>query len=380
MFQNLLKNSCRIVKGLAVFVLLSLFNPVYSGLGDSLINGIRVEAKLHYGIVLPHHKAIQYVLRDNIKGAEITLSTESKGRHYWESLYRFPRYGIGYYYNDFSNPDILGKSHSAFGFIDVPFYRERGKLSLSYQVAFGIGLFTKTYETYENPLNMAISKVSNAFIGFDIIARYKVGNHHELKSALELSHYSNGKKRSPNMGINTITFTTAWLYSLKPVKYKNKQTNKVNYKKHFYELIYNAGTKRDDMLNERLYFISTIIFDYNYAFTPKYAVGAGVDLFYDQSLSHIKAFEEKEPLASHDNYQAGAHFGLRARFGRLNIVLNAGRYVYANYYKYTAIYSRLGMRYALTEKLLFNLTIKAHHAIADYLEWGLGYRFKTGGI
>ena len=105
-----------------IFVLFIVFVQLINGAGlhahkiDSLLNGMMLESKVHYGVVMPHNEEISYLLTDNISGAEITLSTHSTGRHLWEALYRFPVYGIGYNYNNFHSPNVFGKAHAIFGF------------------------------------------------------------------------------------------------------------------------------------------------------------------------------------------------------------------------------------------------------------------------
>ena len=361
-----------------IFLTLAGINA-YGAKADTLLNGLTLETKVHYGFIYPHHKAIEYLLGGNIKGFEINLSTHSFGRHPWEELYRYPRYGVGYNFTDFANPKILGYAHGFFGYIDIPFYRPKGNFSFNYQVDGGVSYITEKYEIYNNPLDLAISSSVDVYIGLDFIARLKIDKKHEIKTALELTHYSNGKWRSPNLGLNTVTISAAWLYSLKPSQVPRSQPFFDGYKRNFTEILLNTGFKRDDLLNEKLYMISSAIIDYYRGFSPKYAYGGGVDFFYDPSLAPTREYEEDTIGSNSDNFQIGTHLGFRIRYNRLSIILNAGYYCHANFYKYSRIYSRLGMRYTLTDNILINFTLKAHYAIADYIEWGIGYRFNSKG-
>lgn len=317
---------------------------------------------------------------DNMKGAEISLSTQSKGTHYWEYLYRYPRYGMAYTYSNFNNKDVFGYAHALFSFIDIPLYRTQSKFSLNYEIALGLAAFTKTYDVYENPLNLTISSTINVYIGLDLEARYKLNKNNELKAAVELSHYSNGKTKSPNLGINALSASLGWLHTLKPEWESVNTVERPAHKKHIVEMVLNMGGKRDDLLNDEVYLITTLVGDYYYSGFTKYAFGGGFDLFYDESLAITNAETNNIVLNSGDNYQAGFHLGLMARYNKMSVILQAGNYVHANFKKYTSVYSRLGLRYSITDQLLINLSLKAHYAIADYVEWGIGYRFKTAGI
>ncbi len=376
-----MKRVYRITRFLLFFVLAIFFrNTSKAQETDSLLNGLRVEIKGQRGYVYPHTSAIQYLLRENIGGVELTFSTRSNGRHPWEKLYRYPRYGVGYNYTTFGNRDILGSAHAFFSYFDVPFVKAGSRLTLNYQIGFGMGVMSKKYNIEENPLNLAIGSSLNAFVSVDLICRYKVSDRNEVKAALELSHYSNGKMRSPNMGLNTVTASFAWLYSVIPERKIKVSPEPVGYKKHIAEIFWNAGGKRDDYLNNRIYLISSVVGDYNYALSPKYAVGGGFDLMYDQALEVVSRFQGDEEADYRYNRQAGLHLGFRVRYGRFHLVGHFGHYLYYYYLKYSPFYTRLGLRYNLTEQFIFNFTLKAHYAIADYVEWGLGYRFKTRGI
>ena len=345
---------------------------------DSL-NGLCLESKFHVGSVYPHKSSVTYVLDKNLIGFDVTLTTQSKGRHMWEKLFRNPSYGIGYHYFDLGNREILGHLHAVYGLIDIPFHIPKGNVMFSYQVDFGMGYFTKTYDPYKNPLNHVVSSPYNVYIGLDFGARFRLNDQNELKTALELTHCSNGKTRSPNQGLNTISLTAAYLYSIrKPYKPKEVEVF-TNYRRHFLELVGNVGAKRDDNLKDDVYLVSSLIADYYYGYSAKYALGIGLDGFYDASLAPHQDFFEEVERDNSVNYQLGTHLGFRARYKDLYILLNAGYYLVQKYLRHGKIYSRIGLRYAITDQVLLNLTLKAHSTIADYIEWGVGYRFNTYG-
>ncbi len=349
---------------------------VCASIGDSTLNGLRIEGKMLYGFIYPHSSFIEYVLDRNIHGAEFLVSTGSTGRHSYEYLYRYPRYGAGYNFTNFGNAEVLGKAHALFGFCEVPFYRSNNRLNVNYKIDFGLAYNTVVYDVYENPLDHSISSKFNGFVGFDFNATYSLSNRNHIKLGFELTHYSNGKAKSPNLGINAVTLTAAYLYDLKPFKpLAENLVAKPLYDKHVVDIVWNNGYKRDDMLNEKLYHISTLVADYYYCFAPKYGFGGGVDFFYDASLAPTKEFEEKVEANSSDNYQFGAHLGAMARYNNFGVLLETGHYIHAPFHKYSAFYSRFGMRYAIKGRVILNFTIKAHYAIADYIEWGIGYRF-----
>ncbi|MBN1117359.1 MAG: acyloxyacyl hydrolase [Bacteroidales bacterium] len=365
------------IKRIIVLIFLPLLvvtSVIAQNFPDSLLNGVRLNTKINYGFVYPHNSSIEYLLNGNVKSFEISLSTWSNDRHIWEELYRRPNYGMAYNYLNFSNPEILGHAHAVFGYFAAPFHRGN-QINVQYHLNLGYGYISKTYEPYSNPLNLAVSSHGNIYVGLDLYLEYCFKNGQQIRWGLETSHYSNGKFRSPNLGLNILSTTLTHSFELLPEKnYKTTPKEAVN-SKHIIDLIWNVGWKRDDMLNDKLYQVSTIIGDYWYYASKKYLAGGGIDFFYDETLRPTKEFEDETKSIPSDNYQMGLHAGAMAKFGNLSSVLNVGYYVIAGYHKYATFYSRLGLRYSINSKLNVNFTVKAHYAIADYLEWGIGYRF-----
>lgn len=342
---------------------------------DSILNGVKFEANAQYGFILPHHEGIKYIVDRNIMSFDLCLTTESNYRNLWEELYRFPRYGFGYNFKNFGNELFLGKAHSLYAFIDIPIKHSENGFFSSYSLEFGPTLINKFYDNQSNPLNQAISKNLNVYVGLEFLSHYKVKDKYEILLGLQLTHYSNGKVRTPNMGLNTISLSTGLTYDIVG-DYSLKKKNIINsYPKHTVDFICGFGYKRDDFLNEKLFLTNSIIADYNYFFTPKYAFGGGLDYFYDASIGVNKENLDEGIAEKSDNYRAGAHLSLTARYNKLSLLIGFGRYFYCTYYRYSYFYNRLGIRYAISNKLVLNLSLKAHYAIADFVEWGVGYRF-----
>jgi hypothetical protein len=343
-----------------------------------LINNLRLGADLHYGTILPHSKAIEYSLESNIERFELTLATNSYGRSDWDRAYRFPRLGAGYLYTSLGNDKVFGHAHAFFLSMDIPFFKIEKKLSTNYQISFGLAYLSRVFDINENPLNMAISSGLNVYGCFNLNSKYRLDNRSELRAGFGFSHFSNGKLATPNLGINSFTLSAGYSYNLTNSRYERKlNLNGPKLMKHQAEVILSGGTKTDDQVTGIYYLVSSFVADYKYVPTLKYAVGLGADLFYDQSLGPNKIAEEGGASSTTDLFQTGLHAGFYTRYSHLSVMLQIGSYVFANYYKYARVYSRIGIRYEVFSGILLNLSLKSHYAIADYIEWGIGYRFNN---
>lgn len=341
-----------------------------------IINNLHLGVNLQYGSVLPHHASIAYSLESNIKGIEITLATDTYGKSSWDTLYRYPRLGTGYIGTTLGNRTVFGTAHALFLFVDFPFSAQEKKFTAGYQVNFGIAYINKLYDVVENPFNMAVSTKLNAYASFRFYTRFLIGQKDEISASFGFSHFSNGKIVSPNLGINTGSFFLGYRRMISAPRYQRITENEYTLtKRHYGEVILSGGTKSDDQITGKAYFISTLTCDYYYFFSRKYGAGVGTDFFYDQAIGPNMVAQEGGSYSTVDLFQTGLHAALYAKYGKLYVIGNIGTYLYASYLKYTRVYTRLGLRYELTPHILLNLSLKAHYAIADYVEWGIGYRF-----
>lgn len=364
-------------------IFLFLFNAGLKAGEDSLrlVNNLRLGVKVQHGWIVPHHSSIRYVTHESLNGAEVSLTTDSYGRSNWDALYRYPRLGIGYLYTDLGNDEIHGVANAAFMTLDIPFTSFTKRFTPSYQFCLGLAYINRVFNPTENPLNYAISTPLNVYASLRFNASYRFYKHSEVYLGLCLSHYSNGRIATPNRGLNTVAWQFGLRTDLLPERYERIVPDELPPKKyHTLMLTLSGGIKTDDQLSGKHYPVTTLVGDYAYRFSRKYGVLAGFDLFYDASIGPNKeAMLEVEAQRS-DLYQMGLHAGLCARFSGLELYGHIGHYLYASYTKYTRTYLRLGIRYSWGTPWMVNLSIKSHRAIADYVEWGIGYRlaFKPG--
>lgn len=362
---------------LAALIFLITFHSA-SASNDSLkfINNLRIGVDLHYGYVYPHHSSIAYSLESRISSFELNLTTDTYGKGMWDRAYRYPRMGAGYYYTSLANDNVFGKAHTLFLFMDIPFSLKLKKFNSYYRISYGLAYLTRKFDVSENPNNLAISSGFNMYVNFRYTGRFKINNRNEIEAGFGFTHFSNGKLATPNLGLNCVTVNIGYLYNILPTNYPRVDAEKKHgLKKHMVELILSVGGKTDDQISGEYYFISSLVADYKFVPWLKYSFGAGLDFFYDESLGPNKVGDEGGTYTQGDLYQLGMHAGIYPRYSKLTIVLQLGAYIYANYYKYSRVYSRIGFRYEVYNDVLLNLTLKSHRAIADYLEWGVGYRF-----
>ncbi len=340
----------------------------------NFITNLGIEPKLHYGAVLPFYEAIEYLVHDWVSAFEIKIAKPSTGNSYWEKLYRFPRTGICYSYWNLGNPEVFGKAHALYAFINIPIYKKNEFFSFNYQVSFGFSYLTKKFNVYENQLNRAIGSHGNVYfrLGFD--SKIKLFKKSEIVLETGFSHFSNGKIKSPNYGLNALTASIGLNYFINNVKYNNEEIEIPQLEKHYqHTIIYSAGTKVYDNLFGIHYFVSSVSYSFEKLLNHKRRIGLGADVFYDESIREALADKGEYNNDSKNLFRMGIHLSHSLRYKRVLLCIHVGYYLYSKYTDISLLYNRLAFQYMISNNIIVNISLKSHMAKADFIEWGIGY-------
>ncbi len=328
-----------------------------------------------YGFLLPHHKSIRYYIDSHVPAFEINVSYNTAGRFPYDDKYRFPKVGLAYFAGRLDKQGFLGYAHALYPFIRIPVYSSTC-LTIHYRIAIGYSRLTKPFDLYSNFYNHAIGSHGNLLFGFLVDALSPLNKKVELITSAGLTHFSNGNIRQPNLGINYISALLGLRYKLHSTTIFNKVTLEpfINRKYEFQSII-SAGARVLDLeFNEPL-FASSLSFDMGRYLSDKRKIGLGIDFFYSEVLGLILTQEGKS-ANSFEKTQTGFHISHDLVYNRFIMSVQMGTYVLAKY-KSNAVYGRFALRYRISKNVLASVAIKTHLAIADFVEWGIGYSFSN---
>jgi hypothetical protein len=335
-----------------------------------------IESRIHAGMDLPFYKALRYLTKDDIYAFDLSVSFPTYGNNYWEKLYRYPRQGIGFSCWSLGNNDVFGKAYALYSFINIPFFRHPDKLSFNYQFSFGAAYLPKIFDIQKDHLNRAIGSHTNIYIHIGIDGKITILPHCQLVIDAGVTHFSNGKTRSPNYGINAGSFSLGlnYIFNNKGAIILDPEIPMID-KRYAQSVIYSAGTKVYDNLLGKKYFISSVSYNLERILTHKRKIGLGADLSYDGSISEALAGEDGTPERDFNRLiRFGLHASYGVRYKKLVMEIHIGHYLY--YSKSTVltpVYNKISVQYLFTRKLLGSISIKSHMAKADCLEYGIGY-------
>lgn len=326
-----------------------------------------VESKFQYGFIWQHRPSLSEIIGGNIKVFDISVGKQTYGKKYWEQLYRYPIYGVGYTFVDFGNPEELGMANAVFAYVDIPFLRKKKHL-LSYKISGGLA--------YLNQGNIAIGTHLNLYFDAMIKYRYRLSKRFDLINGFGATHFSNGAVKMPNLGINMFSYRIGLHYRLNIperefVKHELPEINK----KNSFSFLLAGGIKEKRPEGGIPYNVFSASADYLRLLNLKHKVGLGFDAFYDESMYETMNPDSSLNLSSLDIARFGVHLAFEAEFNKIMLAIHLGTYVYAQYKEDGAIYERVAIRYLISRNLYANISLKTSKGVADYTEFGLGYRF-----
>jgi hypothetical protein len=308
----------------------------------------------------------------------VNFGKRTDGSKEWHQAYNYPEYGGYFLYQDFKSQP-LGQNYAVGAFYNFYFWKRQ----LQFKISQGIAFTTNPYDKVDNSKNKAFGSklMGNTNFGFtyDNQTLFKnIGFH----VGILFTHYSNGRVKSPNSGINTYLLNVGVNYNFSKDFNRIADTTlvKKSYKEPIkYNVILRTGVNENPIVNSGQFPFYHIGFYADKRLNRKSALQFGAELFLTQSIKeYIKYFSVAYPnqnvAANTDYKRIGIFIGHELIINRISLEAQLGFYVYQPFKKDIPIYDRVGIKYYFTDKIFLGFTIKTHLFLAEALEFGVGYR------
>jgi len=337
-----------------------------------------LEASIFRGNTFAHREDIYQLVNGHPDGLMLSWLMKTHGNKEWHKQYNFPDYGGYFLYQDFHS-EPLGKNYAIGGFYN--FYFLNRKLQL--RISEGIALTT-------NPYNKVTNSINKAF-GTPLLANINLGLNYDNQTLIKplgfhagllFTHYSNGRFKSPNSGINTYVLNVGLTYNFSDEsKIKNDTTLvKQNYREPIkYNFVFRTGINESTLINsgQRPFYHIGVYADKR--MNRKSGLQLGAELFLTPSFIdfihyYAVAFPERGVSADTDYKRVGVFVGHELYVNKLSLTAQLGYYVYEPFKQDNVIYDRIGMKYYFSKKIFGEFSIKTHLFLAEALEFGVGYR------
>lgn len=371
---------------LTVVVLSLCFVPLSGQYQNDIRSFRHLEIRGHTGNHLYTGEELKEVLSNGYGSVEVRYGWQSANPEGWQSMYLYPAYGLGWYSGFVGNPEQLGKPGAVYGFISFPLFNHH-RHQIMIEPALGLSYDLKPYDAETNAHNDAIGSRFNVYFNFNIGAKYRLNREIDLTYGLDFTHFSNGRSFRPNSGLNMWGPNVGFRYHF------NTKQNKVDNSAfpevildsrpmltHFNPatpirkgemLVYAAGgivQNDEDKGTNKQHGTFTSFVEYNYRLNMKSGFAAGVNWFYDGSLT-----------ASYDAYSHhfyGVHAGYDFMFWNFSFRVQVGTYLHDEAFDMKGnFFFRPALKYDINKRFFAQLGLKTQAGFkADWVEYGLGVR------
>lgn len=345
------------------------------------VKPVSLELDYFYGSILEHNPDISHLITGHPTGFILTYNRKTYGYNEWESRYNYPDWGFTFTYQDLKN-EFLGENFGLYGHFNWYFWKRRLRLGIGQGIAYA----NNPYDSETNFQNNAYGShfLSTTMIRGELVEEnlFKgVG----VKLGMGVIHYSNANLKAPNNSTNTFYFSGGLSYQFNAENFPARISHG-SWKSKFYaerihaNAVFRTGINEADVngLGQFPFYVFSFFADKRINY--KSTVQVGVDFFFSDFLIELMRFRRiafpSDNIAEGTDYRRiGVFVGHEFRFNKVAFVTQLGYYVYWPFEFENQIYNRMGMkRYFFDDRFFGVVTVKAHWAKAEAVEFGIGVR------
>lgn len=327
------------------------------------------------GFVAPHCEALKPLSGEPFASYEINFSKKVSGPQLWKEAYHNPLIGVDFMLSGLGTNPYLGSAYAVIPNINFQIAGSQ-KVFFGFRFGAGLGYLTKDFYTQGNAQNVAIGSHFNAAVNMLFNLRVSIIKNLDFITGIGFTHFSNGALKSPNLGINIPSFSAGISLKKDNINYKKENIGKIPRigKKFELRLVGAFGYSDPQRQTFETTYSGSLTSYFLYNMNIRSRIGVAADIFYDKrTVEEFSDYQTWHPLRTQFWRPAlsGAYFVCISNF---SIILQLGSYLYTDYGSDGYVFERLGLQYVFFDHLITNLSLKAHFAKADHVEFGLGYK------
>lgn len=380
----------------------------------------KIKAEMIQGNILEFTKRIDTLAKGTVRGAELAIEFQTVGERPWHYYLNFPVYGFAAAYLDLGNPKLLGQAVALYPYMNFPLIRGR-YANFSLKAGAGLSFVTKRYSNTNTDNhqtltgNSAIGSALNVYFAGGAALEIPLYKGISLSAAYTWNHISNGSVIAPNEGLNMLNAMAGIKYTPHYDEFSIPHQRDMHQLARVFstELVIAGGIRQLYYKDNKYFPIGSLTLSEYYNLNSWYRMGIGADLFYDGVYGEVNAPKNAAGLetkyqrtyitsdALKNKLRAGISWQHELMIGRLIAGIHMGLYLYdpiKNLEPYSKIqdgtntnkgliysydidkedgwlYTRAILKYRINDKLFASIGLKTHQQKAEFIEWGIGYRF-----
>ena len=336
------------------------------------------------GQTLRHRPSMVFDLPNPARDYRLEISQVVDGSEAWHKPYHFPIVGAGILLLDYGNPDVLGRTFSTYFFVDHN-YLSVGRLSLFGRFEKGIAFHSKAFDPETNPLNNAIGSNINLHASLGLGLRIRVYRRAILRIGGYFSHQSNSRFSFPNLGLNTVkVLVGANIFSFGERSITRRQAPKDFDFPTWHKMVsFGLGIKEEKRVEGPRYPVYMLRFQMARNIKNKRRIIGGIEAKWDLAKAAFARNQGiDDPMVEFQSFDPSISLGHEYLMGHVGLLTQANLRLKEpfqgnNYWSVKVgsnVYVHSNYRHPKSN-LFVGIYINANKAVADFLEFAVGYQF-----
>lgn len=340
-----------------------------------------IQVDYFYGNILKHQPSVAHLITGHPEGFILSWNKKTSGEKTWEQDYNYPDVGISFSYQDYKN-EIVGKLYAIYGHYNFYLLNRNYKNKLILSTGIGLAYSTNPYDKETNNKNISFGTHLNSSTYFKLYyQRENLVKNIGLNAGITLIHASNSNVKSPNTGLNTWGATVGLNYNLNDkTSFLYERASKGKFTEPIkYNIVFRGGVNESELIGSGLkpFYVLSAYADKRV--NKKSAIQFGTDVFISPFLKdYIEYYNINFPndaVETSDISRISLFVGHELFIGKTSVITQVGYYVHYPFPYEARYYERLGLkRYFKNNKWFAAVSLKAHAANAETVEFGIGIR------
>ncbi len=367
-----------------------------------------------YGNIIPHDKHVLALIKDPVYGTEFSVEFQTMNEKKWYQFNGFPKIGLAAVWLNLGNPAKLGNAYALYPYVCYPIIKA-DYLKINLKGGAGISYLTQTYYNTNTDsqgnvypsltgTNGAIGSNLNVYFAGGLNLEIPLTSGFSLTADYMWNHMSNGSAVAPNSGLNLLNNFVGIKYFPNfrsfqaPVR---KNLPKVP-RKFSVEIIASGGFRQLYYKDQKTFPVGALMLGVFRPLTNFYQMGIAIDGFYDGAYDGNTLFQRTYLKTDElkNKFRVGVSWQHEILLGRFTAGFDFGLYLYDPLknlepyddakvstlnkpliYNYDIekedgwFYTRAVAKYAINEHIFISVGLKTHLQKAEFIEWGIGYKF-----
>jgi len=320
------------------------------------------------------------------------VGRQTDGTRDWHRVYNYPSYGVGFYVGRFDHERELGHPVATYGFFSWPFPMS-DRAQVTADVGLGVSWNWTAFDRTTNPTNTALGSRVAYHLDGGLSLRFLATERVSVYGGLNLTHWSNGAMKQPNLGLAVVGPKAGVRYNFAPqaAPTRARAEDLPRFEPSWEFVVGGAGSGKNvaaatsthvDVVDRWRDFdafnITAAVQRHFYQFGK---VATGADLSYDGAtgarVDIVNGRQVDSRARVDERFALGLYSGYEHVIARFSVLFQVGYAVWRRFddEDVPRFYQRYGSRFHFSDHFWGTFAVRSIRLRkANFLEFGLGYR------